>query len=623
MMTVKNSLTSVGRTHLERGAAVIAAYVKTLPSKPGVYQMLDGKGKVLYVGKAKDLQKRVMSYTRPGHLSVRLQRMVSETVSMAFVTTETETEALLLEANFIKQHAPRYNVLLKDSKYFAYIALTHHAWPRLMKYRGPKNPQDHYFGPFASSEAIDRSLTNLYKLFKLRSCTDHFFATRKRPCMQYHIQRCSAPCVNYISPEAYRDSVRRAVAFLKGKSHQIQQELSQRMQEASQARDYERAALYRDQIKALTHLQAQQVINTSVVEDADIFGLYQQAGLVCLQIFFFRRGSNYGSYSLFPEHIEELSPAEMLSSILPVFYEDKDIPSEILLSHHLTDQKIIEQAFRKKAGHAVSVVVPRRGQKQRLVAHAVQNAREALERHLAHAQSQRQLLAELAQVLGLPQELNRIEVYDNSHIHGQDAVGAMIVVGPEGFRKKEYRKFTIRQTEVAGNDYGMMHEVLKRRFSGTLATDPDRYVLPDLLIIDGGQGQVNVAMDVLHTLKLDIPVLGIAKGPDRHAGRERFYYKGLPAFTLERHPNVLYFLQRIRDEAHRFAIGTYRAKHIRRAMETTIADIPGIGAVRKKALLLHFGSAKAIQNARVEDLEKVEGINTTLARKIYAFFHDV
>jgi excinuclease ABC subunit C len=440
--------------------------------------------------------------------------------------------------------------------------------------------------------------------------------------MQYHIKRCTAPCVNNVTHDVYANSVRRTIDFLKGKTHEVQHELAERMEQASAARDYEHAAMYRDQIKALTQLQSQQTINTTVIENADIFGLYQQGEHVCIQVFFFRTGSNYGSFSLYPKHVEGLNPGEILASILPLFYEDKDPPAEILLSHDIPERALMEQAFRDKTADGVKIAVPKRGEKLRFMEHAVKNAREALERHLSHAQSHRKAMFELSQVLGLDKTLTRIEVYDNSHISGTDAIGAMIVVGPEGFQKKDYRKFTIKQQEIAGDDYAMMREVLGRRFSGSLAADRERNPFPDLLLIDGGQGQVNVVAEVLKALEIEVPILGIAKGPQRNAGRETFYQPDKAAFVLEQQPNVLYFLQRIRDEAHRFAIGTHRAKRMKRISETVITDIPGIGAARKKALLLHFGSGKAVQNARVEDLENVEGISAALARKIYAFFHD-
>ena len=621
-MLVQNNLTRSGNAALSRGISVIAHYVKTLPNNPGVYRMINANDDVLYVGKAKDLKKRVVSYTQPMRLPIRLQRMIAETSRMEFVTTHTETEALLLEANFIKKLSPRYNILLKDSKYFSYICITNHEWPRLMKYRGPKNPGDQYFGPFASAEAVNHSLVTLHKVFQLRACSDPYFTGRKRPCMQYHIKRCSAPCTNYVEPELYKQAVKSTVEFLQGKTHKVQQEIAQHMEQASTERHYEHAAMYRDQIKALTQLQSQQTINTTLFHDADIFGLYQIGHQVCIQVFFFRTGSNYGSFSLFPKHTDDLSPSEILNSIIPLFYEDKDPPSEILLSHELPSPKVIEQAFRERIGHSVNISAPKRGAKMRFLEHAVKNAREALERNLAREQSQKRLLSELAQLFGIDKPLNRIEVYDNSHIQGQDAIGAMIVVGPEGFQKKSYRKFTIRNASITRDDYGMMREVLHRRFSGSLAENQERNPPPDLLLIDGGQGQVNVVVETLAQLNISIPIVGIAKGPQRNAGRETFYRPDKPSFTLEQQPHLLYFLQRIRDESHRFAIGTHRAKRMKRITDTTIGELPGIGPARKKALLLHFGSSKAVENARVEDLEKVEGISNALAHKIYGFFHN-
>jgi excinuclease ABC subunit C len=603
---------------LERGIQVIKEHVLTLPSSPGVYRMIGRGGDVLYVGKAKNLKKRVESYTHGSRLSVRHKRMVAETYTMAFVTTHTEIEALLLEANLIKNLNTRYNILLKDGKFFSYITLTDHPFPRLTKHRGKRNTQDTYYGPYASAETIKESLVSLWKAFKLRSCTDTYFNTRKRPCLQYHIKQCSGPCVGLIDPETYKQQAQEAHAFLNGKSGEVQHRLGEKMAQASEAMEYEKAAVYRDQIRALSALQSQQTIHTVHLEDVDVFGMEQKGDEVCIQVFMFRAGSHHGNFSIFPSHVQGMDIPEILESFLPLFYADKECPREILTSHSFANHRLVAQALSEQEGHRVSISTPKKGPRLDFIRHACQNAQEALERKLMHQQSQKEAILQLQRLLGLETPLKRIEVYDNSHIQGKDAIGAMIVVSPQGFEKKAYRKFTIKNPKVWGNDYGMMQEVIERRFAGSLKEDT---TLPDLLLIDGGPGQVSVVTEALKTLQLPLPVLGIAKGPQRNAGKETFYYKDHGPFTLEHNAKLLYFLQRIRDEAHRFAIGFHRQKREKRSVESKIDSIPGVGAKRKKALLKHFGSPKGIMDAGVKDLALADGISPALALTIYTHFH--
>lgn len=614
-----SSYTPQGR--LENGGRIIAAYVRTLPSTPGVYRMQDEEGKVLYVGKAKNLKKRVESYTHLDRLSNRHKRMVSETARMEFVTTPTEVEALLLEANLIKSLNPRYNILLKDGKFFSYLVLTSHPFPRLTKHRGPRLPEHTYFGPYASAESVNQSLISLYKAFKIRACTDTYFASRKRPCLQYHIKRCWAPCVNLISQEDYQKSVSEAKAFLQGQSGVVQKRLAQRMTEASNRQDYEKAAVFRDQIRVLSSLQAQQTVNTTHIQDADIFGIAQEGEDICFQIFVFRQGSNHGSFSLFPQHTKDMPLDEILESFFSVFYEDKECPPFILLSRPFPTHILVAQALSERAGHKVSFVFPQRGPRVEIVRQAQVNAENSLARYLSHSATRRAILKDLGEILNCSHPLQRIEVYDNSHIQGTDAIGAMIAANADGFDKKSYRKFIIKNSQVWGDDFGMMREVLRRRFSGTLSQDKDTNPVPDLLIIDGGAGQVNAAQEVLDSLDLSIPILGIAKGPHRNAGQETFYRPHSSSFTLEHEPKVLYFLQRVRDEAHRFAIGFHRHKREKRATSSRLDSIPGVGPTRKKMLLKHFGSAKAVMDASVRDLALVEGISEALAQVIYDHFH--
>lgn len=611
---------------LSTGLERIKEYTQTLPAKPGVYRMLNDRGQVIYVGKAKNLKNRVANYTQAPRLTVRLKRMVSETTSMEFVVTHTEVEALLLEANLIKKFRPTYNILLMDDKFFSYLLMTEHDYPRLTKYRGDKSEKGTYFGPFASTGAVNQALTSLYKVFKLRSCTDSFFTSRKRPCLQYYIKRCSAPCVRYISQEDYSRSVQQAAGFLKGKTSQIQKELADQMTAASERQEYERAAFYRDQIQALTQLQSKQNIYLATLTESDVFAIGQHGGKTCIQSFFFRNGSNYGSHSFFPQHTEDLSEQELMANFLALFYEDKTPPAEILVNINLSAEVTLQHALSYKRGKDVTLLRPNRGAKLKVIQDAERNALEALEREALQIRSDKKFLRELADCLNIESDLERIEVYDNSHIQGSNAIGAFITAGTSGFEKKHYRKFIIRSAgpdkEISpGDDYGMMREVLSRRFHGGLAADPTRNPLPDLIIIDGGQGQLNTVLDVLNNLGINIPVLAIAKGPDRHAGNETFFVAGRPSFKLSDQKSLLFYLQRLRDEAHRFAISYHRSKRGQDIRHSQLDDVPGIGAKRKKALLQHFGSAFAVKDAGIADLMNVEGISENIAKTIYNFFH--
>lgn len=633
---------------LARGIETIAAALKTMPETPGVYRMLDAKGDVLYVGKAKDLKRRVTSYTQVPRLSYRIQRMVAETVSLEVVTTHTEVEALLLESNLIKRHAPRYNVLLRDDKSFPYILVTgDHEWPQITKYRGARSRPGEYFGPFASAGAVNQTLAAMERAFLLRSCADTVFSTRTRPCLLFQIKRCSGPCVGKVNHEQYDELVREARTFLSGKSQHVQRRLAGQMQEAAEALDYETAAIYRDRIKALTQIQARQDINVAGVDQADVIAAHQAGGVTCVQVFFFRAGRNYGNRAYFPRHEKSLDVEEVLGAFIGQFYENKPPPSLILLSHNVPEQALIEEALSVRAGRKVELSSPRRGPKRNMVEHALANAQAALARNLAESSTQRKLLDALADTLSLDAAPSRIEVYDNSHIMGTNAVGGMIVAGAEGFVKGAYRKFNIKTAAApgaaiapsengadvepiqpgqiaAGDDYGMMREVLTRRFARALKEDPERErgQWPDLILIDGGLGQLNAAMGVLADLGVgDVAVAAIAKGPDRNAGRERIFLPERAPISLEPRDPVLYFLQRLRDEAHRFAIGTHRAKRSKAIGQSLLDDVPGIGAKRKKALLHHFGSAKSVARAGLADLEAAPGIKKTVAKKIYDHFH--
>jgi len=610
------------------GAAVIEDYLKTMPSAPGVYRMLDKAGGILYVGKAKNLKKRVVAYTKPERIPIRIQRMVSQTVSMEIVTTHTEVEALLLEANLIKRLMPRYNILLKDDKSFPYILITgDHAWPQLIKHRGARGRKGEYFGPFASANSVNQTLGFLQRAFLLRSCTDAVFQSRSRPCLLYQIKRCSAPCVDRISPDDYAQLVEQARSFLSGQSQAIQQSLAQHMEDAAERLAYEEAALFRDRIRALTRIQAHQDINPQDVEEADVVALHQAGGAACIQVFFFRSGCNFGNRSFFPAQTQDEPPEDVLAAFLGQFYDDKPPPREIMLSHPLTDADaaLLTEALSQKAGRKVSISAPRRGDRRKMIEHAYDNAREALGRRMAESSAQRKLLEGLAELFGLDQMPERIEVYDNSHIQGTNAVGGMIVAGPDGFMKNEYRKFNIQSEDVTpGDDFAMMREVLTRRFKRAQKEDPDRDkgAWPDLVLIDGGRGQLNIALEVFADLGVEeVTLVGVSKGPDRNAGRERFHMEGRDSFTLPLNDPVMYFLQRLRDEAHRFAIGSHRARRSKAIGASPLDELAGICPRRKKALLHHFGSAKGVSEAGLADLEAVEGISGALAKKIYAHFH--
>ena len=599
---------------LAAGIEVIKGYLKTLPPEPGVYRMLSERGDVLYVGKAKNLPKRVVSYTQPARLPLRLQRMVAATRSMEFVTTHTEAEALLLECNLIKELQPHYNVLLRDDKAFPYIAITRHAFPQLLKHRGTRKLDEAtYFGPFASAGAVNETIATLYRVFGLRNCNDTMFETRTRPCLQYHIKRCTAPCVGKVNERQYAEQVRQAKDFLSGKSSDIQAELAQEMQQAADIRDYEKAASLRDRIRALTSIQSRQDINAVGIDDADVIAATQLAGQTCIQVFFFRQGRNYGNRSYFPSHEKDLPVADVLAPFLGQFYAGRPVPKLLLLSEEPAERELFEQALQTE------IQVPQRGEKKRLVDHAMTNAHQAIERRLAESATQTRLLRGVADLFGLEDLPQRIEVYDNSHVHGAHAVGAMIVAGPDGFIKNQYRKFTIKDQDAAGDDFAMMREVMRRRFSKAAEENN----LPDLVLIDGGLGQLSAVTETLAELGLtDVPLVAISKGPDRNAGREFFHQNGKDSFQLPENDPVLFYLQRLRDESHRFVIGTHRAKRAKAMTANPLDALPGVGPARKKALLHHFGSAKDVASAALKDLENVPGINKALAEKIFAFFRE-
>lgn len=608
-----------------RGATVIHGYLPTLPNAPGVYRMINAGGEVLYVGKAKSLKKRVTSYLQAPRLGPRLHRMVAETAAMEFVTTHTEAEALLLESNLIKRLKPRYNILLRDDKSFPSILLTSdHPFPQVIKHRGAQSRAGEYFGPFASVWAVNKTLAALQRAFLLRTCSDSVFQARTRPCLLYQIKRCSAPCVDYIDEVAYGELVAEARAFLRGDSQRIQRDLAARMEVASHDLAFEDAARFRDRIRALTAIQAHQDVNLAEIGDADVIAAHQAGGSTCVQAFFFRGGCNYGNRAYFPDHTGGEEPATVLEAFIGQFYADRPPPPMLLLSHPLPNQALVAEALSVAAGRKVTLVVPQRGAKQHLVAHAVDNAREALGRRLAESATQQRLLDGLARLLELPRVPQRIEVYDNSHVSGSNPFGAMIVAGAEGFLKSAYRKFSIRSPVAPGDDYAMMREVLGRRFGRAQREDPDRSdgQWPDLVLIDGGAGQLSAARQVFDELAInDVSLVAIAKGPDRNAGHERIFCEGREPFSPEPRDPVLYFLQRLRDEAHRFVIGSHRARRSATLTRSTLDEIPGIGGQRKKALLHHFGSAKAIAHAGVADLQAVPGISAAMANKIYEWFH--
>jgi excinuclease ABC subunit C len=669
---------------LAAGRTAILRYAKTAPSQPGVYRMIDARGDVLYVGKAKNVRNRVRAYARPAGLDTRIERMIAATRALEFVVTRTETEALLLEANMIKRLRPRFNVLLRDDKSFPYILITTDHWaPQILKHRGARTRPGRYFGPFASVWAVNRTINALQRAFLLRSCSDPFFESRTRPCLLHQIKRCSAPCTNEVDYAEYSVLVREGVAFLSGRSKAVKDELAAEMEKASHALDFERAAIYRDRLAALSAVQSHQGVNPRGVEEADVFALHQQGGFACVEVFFFRTGQNWGNRAYFPRADKSLAPGEILDAFLAQFYDDKPCPRLILISHEIEDRALLAEALSTKSGHRVEVVVPQRGEKRDLIEHALANAREALGRKLAESSSQQKLLRQLAETFGLPRAPRRIEVFDNSHIQGTNAVGAMIVAGPEGFSKKEYRKFNIRSADLTpGDDFAMMREVLERRFkrllaeaplpvpaspagdgggqqseppteasatapivspapdsagveaavqqmeadgstqAGDQAEDQAESPWPDLVLIDGGLGQLSAAREVLGMLGVGVPLVAIAKGPDRDAGRETFFLPGRDSFKLPPRDPVLYFVERLRDEAHRFAIGSHRARRMRDLREAGLQEIAGIGPARKRALLHHFGTLKAIERASVTDLMQVDGISAETARRIYEFFHE-
>jgi excinuclease ABC subunit C len=645
-----------------RGPDVINAYLKTLPASPGVYRMIDAQGDVIYVGKARSLKARVSNYTRFGGHTNRIARMIAATASMEFVTTRTESEALLLEANLIKRFRPRFNVLLRDDKSFPYILIARsHAAPQIMKHRGARKLKGDYFGPFASAGAVNRAINTLQRAFLLRSCSDSVYESRTRPCLLHQIKRCSAPCTGEISPEDYAKLVDEACGFLRGDSQHVREQLKARMMAASDALEFEQAAAIRNRLSALSHVTANQTINPEGFEEADVFGAYQDGGQTCVQVFFFRTGQNWGNRAYFPRADRSIELAEVLDSFIAQFYDDKPVPRLILLSHDVPSRELLAEALSLKAERKVVIRVPQRGAKTGVVEHALANAKEALGRRLAEGASQRRLLEALAESFGLAQVPRRIEVFDNSHVSGTNAVGAMIVAGPDGMVKGQYRKFNIKSADLTpGDDYAMMREVLTRRFKRIAAAAqptedespidlatvpvtpadlpaseptieeldetedaafPDK---PDLVLIDGGLGQLNVAREVFDSLGItDIALIGVAKGPDRDAGREHFHIPGRERpIMLEARDPVLYFVQRLRDEAHRFAIGAHRARRAKAIAANPLDEIDGIGPTRKRALLHHFGSAKAVSRASVGDLTAVNGISQETAQRIYDHFHE-
>ncbi|MFC0284945.1 excinuclease ABC subunit UvrC [Kaistia hirudinis] len=618
-----------------QGAAVIADFVTRLPNAPGVYRMFDAKGTVLYVGKARNLKKRVTSYTRIGMQSNRIIRMIQQTATMEFVTTRTETEALLLEANLIKRLRPRFNVLLRDDKSFPYILITgDHEAPQIVKHRGAHTRKGDYFGPFASALAVGRTVNAIQRAFLIRTCTDSVYESRTRPCLLFQIKRCSAPCTGEISLPDYAGLVKEAKGFLSGKSSAIRTDLARAMESASAELDFERAAIYRDRIAALSHVQSHQGINPQGVDEADVIAVHQEGGQSCVQVFFFRTGQNWGNHAFYPRADKSLGEAEVLAAFIAQFYEDKPCPRLILISHEIEEMDLLAEALSEHAGHKVEIAVPKRGEKKDLVDHALTNARDALGRNLAETSSQAKLLEGVGEAFGLEGPPKRIEVYDNSHIMGTNAVGGMIVAGPGGFVKNQYRKFNIRSEEITpGDDFGMMREVLTRRFSRLVKEhgsrenaprDEDGFgPWPDLVFIDGGAGQLSAARGILEELGLEgeVPLVGIAKGPDRDAGREKFFIPGREPFMLQPRDPVLYFVQRLRDEAHRFAIGSHRARRKTALTKNPLDEIEGIGPTRKRALLAHFGTAKSVSRASIQDLMSAPGVSAQMAQTIYDFFH--
>ncbi len=633
-MTMKNATTpssaSAPQPDLKRGIDVIKSTAKKLTNQPGVYRMLDLDGNALYVGKAKSLNKRVNSYTRMNALSNRLMRMVSETISMEIITTRTEVEALLLESNLIKTLKPRFNILLRDDKSFPYIMLTKdHDSPQMAKHRGPRRRKADYFGPFASASAVNRTITELTRAFMLRTCSDSIFSARSRPCLQYQIKRCSAPCVGKVTHRQYDQQVNLAARFLSGESKAVQEEFAKHMHEAAEKLEFEDAAVWRNRIRALTMIQAHQDINLPSELNADIIALEQKEGKSCVQVFFMRNGSNYGNKSYFPRHENEAEPAQIMAAFIGQFYDDKPVPPELLVNTLPEQSDLIAEALSTQADRKVNITQPARGHRRKLMQMAMRNSSEALSRELAQSSSQKKMLAELQDLFDLDDIPKRIEVYDNSHIQGSNAVGGMIVAGEDGFNKSAYRKFNIikdnAMPDFGGDDFAMMRQVLTRRFKRAMQDDPERKtgVWPDLVLLDGGKGQLSSAHAVMDELGIhDVPMIAISKGPDRNAGREEFHQIDKDSFQLPMNTPVLHFLQRLRDEAHRFAIGAHRARRQKAATSNPLDQIPGIGAKRKKALLSHFGSARSIARADIPDLMQVDGISSAVAEVIYGWFND-
>lgn len=625
---------AVGEEPLATGHEAIERAVRLAPTSPGVYRMLAANSDVLYVGKAKNVKKRLSNYARlSAPQPARILRMIAATVTVEIVSTNTETEALLLEANLIKQLRPRFNVQLRDDKSFPYILITGDHWaPQILKHRGAQSRPGRYFGPFASAGAVNRTITALQRAFLIRSCTDSFFESRSRPCLLYQIRRCAGPCTREIDFPGYTTLVREATDFLSGKSHAVKQELAAEMEKASGELEFESAALYRDRLAALSAIQSQQGINPRTVEEADVFAIHQEGGFSCVEVFFFRTGQNWGNRAYFPRAEKTFTPEEVLGSFLAQFYDDKPPPKNILLSHEIEECELLANALSIKAGHKIEVTAPKRGEKKELVTHALTNAREALGRKLADTATQSRLLDAMATTLALPHAPKRIEVYDNSHIQGTNAVGAMIVAGPDGFVKNQYRKFNIKSEGLTpGDDYGMMREVLERRFKRLInppedgvakAKDDDFPQWPDLVIIDGGRGQLNAVREIFANLGLtQVSLMSVAKGPDRDAGRETLFMPEREAIKLEPRDPVLYFIQRLRDEAHRFVIGSHRKLRKKDIREAGLQEIPGIGPSRKRALLHHFGTLKEIERASIVDLGKVPGVSAESARRIFEYFH--
>jgi excinuclease ABC subunit C len=607
------------------GVSIIETMLETMPANPGVYRMLDTKGDALYVGKARNLKKRVTSYTLLLRLPERLRRMVNDTASMEILTTHTEAEALLLEANLIKRLKPRFNILLRDDKSYPWLMITEdHPYPQIAKHRGAQTRKGSYWGPFASAWSVSETVKAIQRVFLVRTCADTVFANRTRPCLLFQIKRCSGPCVGLVTDAEYATLVAQAKSFLSGKSGSVQKDLAAEMAAASEGMEFERAAAIRDRLRGLAYIQGGDIINPASLTDADVIALHQEAGLSCVQVFFIRGGRNNGNRSFFPVHSKGEEAAEVMSAFIAQFYDDKPAPPLILLSHAPEEQELLSEALSLNARRKISLLVPARGEKRDVVLHAQTNAREALERKLAETAGQGKLLAATGELFNLPETPTRIETYDNSHIMGTSAYGVMVVAGAEGPMKSAYRKFAIKGPMTPGDDFAMMREVLQRRFSRALAEDPDRSgeSWPDLVLIDGGAGQLSAATTVMAELGLsDIALVAIAKGPDRDAGREWFFSANREAFQLPPRDPVLYFLQRLRDEAHRFAITTHRNSRSKKITVSELDEVPGIGAARKRALLMHFGSARGVKAAGLKELETVTGINQATARQIYAHFH--